>query len=238
MEDLSDKSKQIQVMFDTISPTYDFLNSILSMGQDTRWRERALSFMPDVLTLDGVHYDIACGTGDILIRASRCRKDYTKFFGIDLSQGMLKVAQSRCIKQKVEAKFFHATAEKLPCPNQSAHCVTISFGFRNIDNRVKALNEFYRVLKPDGVLIILDFFEGEKNLFSKIFRFYFKVLLPKIAGLFSNKKAYSYLPESVGSMPTSVQMKKMLVDAEFSSYVEQYSWLWGAVRLFVAKKSV
>lgn len=236
MEDISDKSKQIQLMFDKISPSYDFLNRLLSFGQDNRWRERALSLMPEVSTLDGVHYDVACGTGDVLIGASRSRKDYNQFFGFDLSQGMLNVAHKRCLKKGIAAKFTHATAELLPAAEKSANCVTIAFGFRNIDNRAKALAECYRVLKPRGSLIILDFFEGENTLFSKFFRFYFKVLLPRIGGLFADKKAYDYLPQSVSAMPSQEGMKKMLVDAGFCCYVEQYSWLSGAVRLFVAKK--
>ena len=236
MEDISDKSKQVQLMFDKISPKYDFLNSLLSFGQDVRWRERALSFMPDIATLDGTLYDVACGTGDMLIGASQCRKDYRNFVGIDLSQGMLNVARTRCKKKQINASFIHATAEKLPCPDQSTNCVTISFGFRNVDNRKLALSEFYRVLKLNGTLIILDFFEGEKTFFSRMFRFYFKSLLPKIGGLFADKKAYAYLPQSVGSMPSKSEMMQMLVDAGFCSYVEQYAWLSGAVRLFVARK--
>ncbi len=236
MEDISDKSKQIQVMFDKISPTYDALNGLLSFGQDTRWRERALSFMPDISTLDGTHYDIACGTGDMMIGAASSRKDYTKFVGIDLSAGMLSVARTRCAKLKINADFIHATAEKLPCEDESTNCVTISFGFRNVDNRKFALSEFYRVLKPNGSVIILDFFEGEKSIFSRLFRFYFRSVLPRIGGLFADKKAYAYLPHSVSSMPSKSDMKQMLVDAGFCSYVEQYSWLSGAVRLFVARK--
>lgn len=236
MDDISDKSKQIQIMFDKISPTYDFLNSLLSFGQDTRWRERALSFMPDISTLDGTLYDIACGTGDTLIGAAQCRQDYTNFVGIDLSQGMLDVAKVRCAKKHINSKFIHASAEKIPCADQSANCITITFGFRNVDNRVAALSEFYRVLKPNGALIILDFFEGEKTFFSKFFKFYFRKILPAIGGFFADKKAYSYLPHSVSSMPSKFEMKQMFVDAGFCSYVEQYAWLSGAVRLFVARK--
>lgn len=236
MEEISDKSKQIQLMFDTISPTYDFLNRLLSFGQDTKWRECVLSLMPEVSTLDGVHYDIACGTGDMLIGSYTNRKDYTSFVGFDLSAGMLNVAQKRCLKTGFQAKFHHATAESLPSPDVSANSATITFGFRNMDNRVRVLQECYRVLKPRGVLLILDFFEGEPTLFSRFFKFYFRFVLPKIGGLFADKKAYAYLPLSVSAMPSADGMKKMLVDAGFCPYVEQYSWLSGAVRLFVAKK--
>lgn len=236
MEDISDKSKQIQIMFDRISPSYDFLNRLLSFGQDIKWREKALALMPEISTLDGIHYDIACGTGDMILGTSKNRKDYKRFVGFDLSAGMLDVARNRCKTKQVDVQFIHATAEQLPCEKISAHCVTIAFGFRNMDNRMRVLHECFRVLKPHGALLILDFFQSESSFFSKVFKFYFKYLLPKIAGLFSDKNAYTYLPMSVAAMPSASEMKKMLVDAGFCAYVEQYSWLSGAVRLFVAKK--
>ena len=155
MEDISDKSKQIQLMFDKISPSYDFLNRLLSFGQDVRWRERALSLMPNVLTLDGVHYDIACGTGDVLIGANKNRKDYANFVGIDLSEGMLNIAQKRCLKNGISAQFIHATAEYLPCVEATSHCVTMAFGFRNIENRARALKECHRVLKKTGFIKVV-----------------------------------------------------------------------------------
>jgi len=236
MEDISDKSKQVQLMFDTISPSYDFLNRLLSFGQDIKWREKTLSLMPEISTLDGVHYDIACGTADMIIGANKNRKDYKQFIGFDLSSGMLEVARNRCKAKNIPIQFVQATAEKLPCENESANCVTISFGFRNMDDRMRVLQECFRVLKSQGVLLILDFFESENTFFSKVFKFYFRHVLPSIGGLFSDKKAYTYLPLSVAAMPSPEKMKKMLIDSGFCTYVEHHSWLSGAVRLFVAKK--
>lgn len=237
MEEISDKSKQVQLMFDTISPKYDFLNRLLSFGQDTKWRAKALSLMPEISTLDGIHYDIACGTADVILGASKSRKDYKYFVGFDLSAGMLEVARQRCQNKSIDVQFIHATAEQLPCRDSSANCITIAFGFRNMDDRNRVLQECFRALKPHGALLILDFFESENTFFAKIFKLYFRYILPKIAGIFSDKQAYTYLPMSVAAMPTANEMKKMLVNVGFCSYVEKYSWLSGAVRLFVAKKA-
>ncbi|WGL59358.1 bifunctional demethylmenaquinone methyltransferase/2-methoxy-6-polyprenyl-1,4-benzoquinol methylase UbiE [Pigmentibacter sp. JX0631] len=232
---LSEKSIQIQKMFDKISNKYDFLNRLLSAGQDTRWRNKMICSFPE--NTSGTLYDVACGTGDVLFHTINKRKDYKTFYGFDISAGMLEQAKIRARKNNVNNNlhFIQASAEALPVENNSADCLTISFGFRNVDNRDFALKEFNRVLKTSGTLFILEFFPADNTFFAKLFDFYFKKILPKIGGLFSDRSAYEYLPNSVSTMPSAENFSKMLSNAGFVS-IEQTKWLGGATRLFKATK--
>jgi demethylmenaquinone methyltransferase / 2-methoxy-6-polyprenyl-1,4-benzoquinol methylase len=232
---LSEKSTQIQMMFDKISNRYDLLNRLLSAGQDTRWRNKMIIAMPKVNNKKGTLYDIACGTGDVLLNAKSKRNDYSKFVGFDISDGMLTQARNRAKGKYPDIKFIQASAEEIPVENESADCLTISFGLRNVDNREVALQEFHRILKNGGTLFVLEFFQAENTLLAKLFDLYFKRILPKIGGFLSDKAAYEYLPQSVSTMPTGNQFKKILSNTGFVE-IEQTLWLGGATRLFKAVK--
>lgn len=239
---LSDKSQHIQQMFDRISGRYDFLNRLLSFRQDVRWRRRLVKMLPrpehflhePSLCL----FDVACGTGDVIFSVAKKRKEYQNLVGFDISQGMLTQAE---LKQKAEAassqkiQFVLSSAESLTADSESAHAVTIAFGLRNVENRMQALHEFHRVLKKGGSLFVLEFFPTSKTVFTSFFDFYFKRVLPCVASLFSDKEAYSYLPNSVGTMPTGDEFQNMLLLAGFSR-IEQVCWMGGAVRLFTCLK--
>ncbi|WP_186649151.1 bifunctional demethylmenaquinone methyltransferase/2-methoxy-6-polyprenyl-1,4-benzoquinol methylase UbiE [Fluviispira vulneris] len=232
---LSDKSLQVQKMFDKISRKYDFLNRLLSAGQDIRWRNYMIKKLPKVENKSGTLYDIACGTGDVLFSTAILRNDYTNLTGFDISNGMLEQAKARGKAKFSHIHFIQASAESIPVNSNSADAVTISFGFRNVDQREKALQEFHRILKPSGTLFILEFFPSKNTFMSKLFDFYFKKILPKIAGLFSDKSAYEYLPNSVSTMPDGDEFKNTLKEMGFIE-IEQKCWLTGATRLFKAVK--
>lgn len=232
---LSKKSAQIQAMFDKISHRYDFLNRLLSAGQDTRWRNKMITLMPKIKNKNGTLYDIACGTGDVLFNAKSKRNDYSEYIGFDISEGMLTQARKRAKEKYSGVKFIQASAEAIPAQSKSSDCLTISFGLRNVDNREAALREFHRVLKEGGTLFILEFFQAENTFIAKLFDFYFKKILPKIGGILSDKEAYEYLPQSVSTMPTGDQFKKILSDIGFIE-IQQTLWLGGATRLFKAIK--
>lgn len=226
---LTKKSEQIQEMFNKISPRYNFLNRLLSLGQDVRWRKSLIKKIPHIANHNGVFYDIACGTGDIIHSFFKNRMDYKSLIEFDISEGMLNVAKIR--NRSPQVKHILASAEELPVAAHSADCVTIAFGLRNVDNREKALCEFHRVLKAGGTLLILDFFPAQNSFMQSLFNFYFKKILPKIGGIFSDKAAYAYLPESVSSMPTAIEFKQMLIQKGFDQ-VESKGWLSGSTMLF------
>jgi demethylmenaquinone methyltransferase / 2-methoxy-6-polyprenyl-1,4-benzoquinol methylase len=243
--ELSEKSKKIQEMFDKISIKYDFLNRILSFSQDVKWRKVLVKNLPvaedfknsQALTL----VDVACGTGDVMFATAKNRPDYKIINGFDISAGMISAGMIRkelkpYLKENSGSiSFAQASAENLPLANNSAQAVSISFGLRNVDNRNAALKEFFRILTPSGKVLILEFFKSNSTLFSKIFDFYFKKILPKIGGFFSDKSAYAYLPQSVSSMPSASIFKKQLEETGFT-HVKEICWLAGTTRLFIATK--
>jgi len=231
---LSEKSQKVREMFNKIAPKYDFLNRLLSFRQDVRWRNALLAHIPR--DAHGVGCDVACGTGDVTFLIQK-KRPHVKMLGVDISEGMLEGARLRAKRTGNEAiSFYHASAEDLPLDSNSAEYLTIAFGLRNVDVRTKALSEFFRVLKPGGALLILEFFPADKGWLSLCFDFYFKRVLPKIGGLFADKQAYAYLPQSVSTMPSSPIFYELLQQAGFEKISEQ-KWLAGSTRLFVAYKS-
>jgi len=245
--ELSQKSQDVQAMFDRIAPRYDLLNRLLSARQDVRWRKSLIAAMPQMTgNRGGVLYDVACGTGDVLIAALGRRADYTKAQGFDISQGMMDAGMRRrelvdVVSRRgsqgrpVEVGFTLASAENLPVPEASGDAVSIAFGLRNVDDRPRALREFSRVLRPGGRLLVLEFFPARSTFFARVFDIYFKRILPLVGGLLSDRASYEYLPKSVASMPSGVEFTRMLHDAGFTDVTEK-SWLSGATRLFVAQK--
>ena len=238
---LSDKSKNVQVMFDKIADRYDLLNRLLSARQDVRWRKALAQKLPAQADRQGILYDVACGTGDVMLTVAKLRADYAQIRGFDISFEMLRKGESRpdlgkwIRKANARCSFTQASAEALPAESASAHAVSIAFGLRNVDNREQALSEMFRVLKPGGRVLILEFFQPHSTLFAKAFDFYFKSVLPRVGGLISDRDAYQYLPASVGSMPSAEAFAQMLREIGFIN-VTQLMWLSGATRLFVADK--
>lgn len=248
---LSEKSKNVQAMFDRIAPRYDLLNRLLSARQDVRWRKALVKALPHASDGRGRLADVACGTGDVGLQVGRSRADYCTVLGFDISASMIHMGEQRPALKKLLARrnatarnprvrafavdFTQASAEQLPLENDSVDALSIAFGLRNVDNRTQALREFCRVIRPGGRLLVLEFFESESTFFAKIFDLYFKRILPRIGGLLSDKAAYAYLPHSVSSMPAPSDFTQMLKDAGFRQ-VRERRWLAGATRLFVADK--
>jgi demethylmenaquinone methyltransferase/2-methoxy-6-polyprenyl-1,4-benzoquinol methylase len=233
------KQDKIVEMFDDIASTYDLANRVLSFGIDKQWRKKGCNKAYDILSSKHLTQitDVATGTGDLLLYwkniASKKNITVDKFVGIDPSVGMLKVA-----KEKVDfADFLEGKAQKLPLENESTDIISISYGIRNVVDRVEALNEFNRALKPNGIVVILEFTKQEKSGFiSKITDFYMKKVLPKIGGLVSkNYEAYKYLPDSIEEFLTTKMLEDELVEAGFEmKYVESFSM--GISTLLVAQK--
>ena len=203
-------------MFNDISKNYDMLNRILSFGIDKYWRNNLIKSM----NIANSQYilDVATGTGDVIFEINK-RYDVT-LVGLDISEKMLDVANIKLSKIKNEntkIEFISGDAEELPMGDNTYDHICISFGFRNLSNYNTALKEFYRVLKPGGVLSILEFSESKVGLFNFIFQIYFNKILPKIASLISREDAYRYLPESVKHFPNNKKMHHFLSDNYFKN---------------------
>jgi len=195
------KKEQVASMFNNIAKTYDFLNHFLSLGIDIIWRKKAIkelkSLNPKMIL------DVATGTGDFAFEALSLNPD--KIIGVDISQGMLDIAQEKIIKRN-ESKRFEVRlgdSEKLLFfDDNTFDAATVSFGVRNFENLDKGLSDINRVLKPGGKLVVLEFSNPKKFPIKQFYNFYSFQILPLFGKLFSNDaKAYTYLPESVKAFP-------------------------------------
>jgi len=222
-------------MFDRIAPRYDLLNRLLSARQDQRWRRRLTAMVP--YRPGGRHLDVATGTGDVLLAVAGAHTEYEAFVGVDISAEMLGRAAEKVraagIQPKTELK--RMSAEQLELPAEAFDCLSIAFGLRNVVRREEALRSFYTVLRPGGTLLILEFFLPRRGLLALLFKAYFHGILPLIGGLLSDREAYRYLPESVGSFYTADELRKVLYETGFQVETVE-SFLFGACRLVKATK--
>lgn len=214
------KKDQVEEMFDDISSRYDLLNHLFSFNIDKVWRRKAIRLLGrcEPLTI----LDIATGTADFALAAVRLNPQ--KITGIDLSEGMLKKGR-RKIERKGLAdliELLKADSEALPFRDNSFDASIVGFGVRNFENTGKALEEIYRVLKPGGVFIVLEFSQPRNAAFKFLYSLYFNRVLPWLGGVFSkNRRAYSYLPASANVFPDGECFMSILKNAGF----ETRSWM-------------
>ena len=241
METVDKKAKQekIVTMFDNIASTYDLTNRVLSMGIDIKWRRTACEKAYEILDSKELEQitDVACGTGDLLLfwkeYADKKGVDVQNYVGVDPSVGMLEVA-----RKKIDfAEFKEGKAQELPVEDSSTELISISYGIRNVVDRVEALQEFYRALKPKGIVVILEFTKQEREgLFDKVVDFGMKKVLPRVGGLISkNYEAYKYLPDSIEGFLTTEMLEKELVEAGFEMRYTK-SFTMGISTLLIAQK--
>lgn len=204
----------IASMFNSIADRYDFLNRLLSLRQDKKWRKYLVAEMPN--RSQSRLLDIATGTGDIIIEAYSASKGFDNFVGIDISKNMIAKAKLKTQKKNIPVTFKLMSAEILEFEDNSFDCLTIAFGLRNIINRKRALQEFYRVLKPEGRLLILEFFSPPQRIVNKTFSLYMNHVLPKIGALISQKEAYRYLPESISQFYSCEELLKIVEKINFT----------------------
>ena len=207
------KKEYVQKMFNNISERYDILNTILSFGLDAYWRRKLIDEMNPTNNISIL--DVATGTGNIVFQIAK--KYNTQIVGLDYAEGMIAKANKKALHKNLTDKvtFILGDAENLPFDDNSFDCLSISFGFRNMGNYETALSEFYRVLKQNGKLTILEFSEPKTKIFINIYKFYFKHILPKVGLLFSKSDGYKYLPESVEYFPSRVKVCDMINNAGF-----------------------
>jgi demethylmenaquinone methyltransferase / 2-methoxy-6-polyprenyl-1,4-benzoquinol methylase len=235
MYKLSEKGERIREMFDTIAPRYDFLNRLLSLGIDRRWRRFAVSQIQT--PPDGRVLDIATGTGDIALEVARQTSSDIMIVGADISREMVEIGRQKVADSPYAGRitFEIAPCEALPFPNAHFDAITIAFGIRNVVDRLQGLNEMNRVLNPGGRAIILEFSTPTSPLFRAIYLFYFLKVLPAIGGLFSKQSAYRYLPDSVLEFPSREEFKALLVQAGFRE-PRHFDLTCGIASVYVAEK--
>lgn len=223
-------------MFDRIAGRYDLLNRLLSMRQDVLWRKKLLELLPDS---DSLHLlDIATGTADQILHLFEETEKIEKAVGIDMSENMLAVGQKKVdqlnLSDKVNLRVGDAT--EIPFKNGEFDVTTMSFGIRNVNNVLQALKENYRVLKPGGCTLILEFSLPKSKLIKKPYLFYFRNVLPKIGSAISgDASAYTYLNKSVEDFPYGDDFCRLMEEAGFTD-VTATPLTFGIATIYKGKK--
>jgi demethylmenaquinone methyltransferase/2-methoxy-6-polyprenyl-1,4-benzoquinol methylase len=236
-QDNKGKKEQVAEMFDNISPKYDLLNRVLSVGIDIIWRKKALAF----LKKDKPKYilDIATGTGDFALEALAQLKP-EKIIGVDISEGMLAHGREKMKNKKLDHKIElqKGDSERLLFEDNTFDAVIVAFGVRNFENLEKGLSDMYRVLKPEGKVVILEFSKPKTFPIKQLYNFYFKNILPNIGKAISkDARAYTYLPESVQAFPEGKDFVGILEKVGFQETVCK-PLSFGISSVYVGKKKV
>lgn len=196
----SSKKEQVATMFNNISKRYDLLNHLLSLGIDIYWRKQAIKQLkadrPQLIM------DMATGTADFAIESLSLNPQ--KVIGVDISEGMLDVGRQKLKKmkldQRIELKL--GDSERIPFDDNIFDAIIVAFGVRNFENLEQGLSDMYRVLKPGGKVVVLEFSKPTVFPLKQLYNFYFKYILPLIGRIISkDQSAYTYLPESVQAFP-------------------------------------
>ncbi len=195
------KKDQVAEMFDDIAPRYDFMNRFLSAGIDVSWRKKALSELKSIKPQ--IMLDVATGTADVAIMAAHILKP-AKIIGIDISTGMLDLGRKKLLKEGLDDRIELQTgdSEAINFPDASFDAVTVAFGVRNFAHLEKGLSEIYRVLKPGGKLVVLEFSKPKIIGIQQFYNLYMGIVAPGMGKIFSkNRDAYQYLHDSVQNFP-------------------------------------
>jgi demethylmenaquinone methyltransferase/2-methoxy-6-polyprenyl-1,4-benzoquinol methylase len=217
---VDDKAKRVEAMFNAIAESYDINNRVHSLWRDQSWRRMAVK-MANV-TADSDVLDVACGTGDLSMAfADMGVKSVT---GVDFTYNMLAVANHKLAQCKgLKPTYFQGDAMKLPIEDSSMDVVSIAFGIRNVAKPEVAMAEFYRVLKPGGRLIVLEFSLPRNKLLLAGYNFYFRHIMPRTATWIARDKsgAYKYLPQSVNTFIGREQMREMFNGCGFTDFTQK-----------------
>ncbi|KAF2327053.1 MAG: bifunctional demethylmenaquinone methyltransferase/2-methoxy-6-polyprenyl-1,4-benzoquinol methylase UbiE [Flavobacterium nitrogenifigens] len=228
------KKEQVTQMFDTISGNYDNLNRVISFGIDVKWRKKVLKIVSD--KKPKVILDIATGTGDLAILLSQTNAE--KIIGLDISAGMLEVGKKKVEEKKLSnvIELVLGDSENMPFEDNYFDAITVGFGVRNFENLEKGFSEILRVLKPNGVFVILETSVPDKFPYKQGYNFYSKNILPLIGKLFSkDNDAYGYLSESAAAFPYGEALNNILRKTGFIDVVAMPQ-TFGVATIYSASK--
>ncbi len=218
------KTELVRSMFDAIAPRYDLVNRTMTFGLDVRWRAqalRALGLPPGATVLD-----LACGTGDFLklLRAGGYRA-----FGLDLSWGMLAANHAG-------SPLAQANGAELPVADGAVDGVTCGYALRNFTELDAVFREIGRIVRPGGRISLLEVSEPDRGLLRTGHRIWFREVVPVIGGLLSDRSAYRYLPKSTAYLPSTEELRSLLVESGFSA-VNRRALSGGLSQLIIATRS-
>jgi demethylmenaquinone methyltransferase/2-methoxy-6-polyprenyl-1,4-benzoquinol methylase len=228
------KKEQVAQMFDNISGNYDDLNRVISFGIDVKWRKKVLQLVANKKPEKVL--DIATGTGDLAILMTSTTAN--EIVGLDISAGMLEVGKKKIAQKNLSSKIemVLGDSENIPYPDNYFDAITVAFGVRNFENLEKGLSEILRVLKPNGVFVILETSVPTRFPFKQGYAFHSKFILPIIGKLFSKDKvAYQYLSDSANVFPFGEALNNILRKVGFIE-VEHLPQTFGVATIYHASK--
>lgn len=211
------KKRQVAAMFDKIAFRYDFLNHFLSCGIDVLWRKKAIRELMEVKPR--LVLDVATGTGDVAIMTHKYLQP-EKIIGIDISEGMLQLGRKKIANLLLNKhiELLNGDSEAINFPPDTFDAITVAFGVRNFENLEKGLLEMYRVLRPGGKVVILEFSKPKQPAFRGLYNFYMRIVAPGVASWLSkNREAYQYLNKSVKAFPEGETFLHILQQTGFTN---------------------
>lgn len=229
------KKEQVRFMFNNIAGTYDKLNRIISLGIDQRWRRRAIQILSKENPSEIL--DVATGTADFALAASGLKG--VNITGIDIAEDMLSIGRDKVkakgLEQRIE--LICADSENLPFESNKFDATIVSFGVRNFENLDKGLSEILRVIKPGGILIVLEGSTPQRQPMKFFYRQYVSIVLPWVGKLISkDKSAYQYLPDSIKAFPCGADFTAILDRVGFKkTYYEEQTF--GVCTIYVGRKA-
>lgn len=224
-------------MFDNIAHSYDQLNHLLSFGIDIIWRKKAIRMLRK-LNPERV-LDVATGTGDFAIEASRMGVNAKEIIGVDISNGMLEIGRKKLKKKALDQQIDlrYGDSENLPFDDNYFDAYTAAFGVRNFENLEAGLTEMLRVLNPGGTGFILEFSKPKSFPFKQLYWFYFKAILPLVGKLVSkDNRAYKYLPESVAAFPQGDEFTAIMERCGYTN-VRRKALTGGIATIYIGEKA-
>jgi len=229
-------ARAVRNMFAAVAPRYDFLNHLLSLGRDIAWRRATAKALREALERPGsLALDLCCGTGDLALALAHVSRG--KVMGADFCHPMLLRAHAKAASRSRPVFFFEADALRLPCRDDSLDALTVAFGFRNLANYTRGLEEMRRVLKPGGLVAILEFSRVRGRGFGALFRVYFRRILPRLGTWISGVRGpYQYLCYSAWRFPDQEELAAALRESGFEN-VRHRNFTGGVAALHIGQKA-
>ncbi len=234
---LDKRETRIRTMFGNIASHYDLLNHLLSLNIDRYWRWRTTRLAPPLG--DAPILDVCTGTGDLALAYDKAARHRVPIVGSDFCLPMLLPAQDKTRRRQAaeRIRYIEADTQRLPFPANTFQLTSVAFGLRNVTDTDKGLAEMVRVTQPGGRVVILEFSRPRHWLFGRLYRFYFRAILPAIGQFVSRSRdhAYNYLPASVMEFPDGEALAEKLRSHGLTD-VRWYPLTFGIATLYVGKK--
>lgn len=229
------KSEQVREMFDSIAPAYDFMNRAMTLGIDKLWRAKTVRMIKKSSPLTIL--DVATGTGDLAIKMARSMPK-AMVTGLDLSAGMVERGNAKVAKAGLNGRVKLEVGDSLAMPyaDGTFDCVTVAYGVRNFEHLLQGYREMARVLRPGGMLVVIELSTPTSRVVKPLYRFYTRRVIPAVGRMVSkDNRAYTYLPESIEAVPQGSAMTALMREAGFD-HTQFIPLTFGTCTIYIARK--